>query len=91
METRSEVKTSLQIAVMGVVANLANADFKITNEKGPVYFLVKNDGLAQVSLQIKTMKGEDWITTNFDPGWNPELVWKIKQNAAVGLDLKYGY
>ncbi len=90
-ETRAEVKTSLQIAVMGVVTNLATADFKIDVVKGPEYFLIKNDTSATVSLQIKPMKGDSWITTNFDPGWNPELVREIKLNATVGLDLKYGY
>jgi len=91
MDTRAEVRTSLQIAVMGVVTNLGAADFKIDNANGPVCFLIKNDGAAQVGLQIKPMKGEAWIPTNFDPGWNPELVREIKLNATAGLDLKYGY
>jgi hypothetical protein len=91
METRAEVKTSLQIAFMDVVTNLAGADFKPSNERGPIYFLIKNDGTAQVELEVKPMKGDAWITTKFDQGWNPELIREIKLNATAGLDLKYGY
>jgi hypothetical protein len=90
MDTRAELKTSPQIGVMGIVTNLAAADFKIAGVKGPELFLVKNDGTDTVSLEVKIAKGDTFIATNFAPGWNPELVREIKLNAAA-LSLKWGY
>ncbi len=92
METRAEVRPSIQIAVLEEVTNLATQDFAPVKDDGaPLFFLIKNDGPAQVELEVKMMKGTAWIATKFDPGWNPELVQAVRTNVSADINLKYGY
>ena len=87
---RNYEKTSLQVSNMGVVNNLATADF---DNAGRV-FLIKNDGTDTVELEVNlaSMAQGQYVTTKFEVGWNPELVRSIKQNAsASSYDLKWGY
>jgi hypothetical protein len=86
--TAAGAATTLQIATMGTIANLAVADFALA---GSALFMLKNDGPAQVELQVKLANSADWITTKFDPGWNPEILKAVKTNASADINLKYGY
>ena len=79
---------SLQIGTLGVISNIATTDFSLAADAP---FLLKNDGLLQVELQVKLINSSAWITTRFETGWNPELLKAVKANAMDGLTLKYGY
>ena len=89
--TRAGVKTSPQIAVFGVITNLATANFKLADKDGqPAGFLIKNDSGAEVTLSIKTMLNAAFVETLIAPGWNFELCVEILQNATA-TNLKWGY
>jgi hypothetical protein len=88
METRSGEMNSLQIARMGIIENLLNADFSLTDGNS---FLIKNDGDDPVELEVQlAAMGDEFISTIFDTGWNPEIVRKIKQTSDE-VNLKWGY
>lgn len=86
--TASGATTTLQIATLGIVNNLGVADFSLP---GNALFMLKNDGPAQVELEVKLANNDAWIATKFDPGWNPEILKAIKTNASADINLKYGY
>lgn len=86
--TAAGAATTLQIATMETITNLANTDFALP---GNALFMLKNDGPAQIELQVKLANSLDWITTKFDPGWNPEILKSVKTNASADINLKYGY
>ena len=88
--TRSGEHVSAQIGKMGVIDNLQNADFSLADG---MCFNIKNDGIQPVklSVQLAGMKDGDFIETQFDCGWNPEIVRKIKATSLSSINLKYGY
>lgn len=88
--TRSGEQVSAQIGKMGVIDNLQNADFSLADG---MCFNIKNDGIQPVklSVQLAGMKDGDFIETQFDCGWNPEIVRKIKATSLSSINLKYGY
>ena len=88
--TRSGEHVSAQIGKMGVIDNLQNADFSLADG---MCFIIKNDGIQPVTLsvQLAGMKDGDFIETQFDCGWNPEIVRKIKATSLSSINLKYGY
>lgn len=90
MNTRSGESVSAQIGKMGTIANLANADFQLADGQP---FSIKNDGVQPVKLavQLAGMKDGDFIETQFDCGWNPEIVRKVKATSLSSINLKYGY
>ena len=89
-ETRSGEFVSAQIGKMGLIDNLQKADFRIADGQP---FNIKNDGTQPVmlSVQLAGMKEGDFIETQFDCGWNPEIVKAVKQTSLSGLNLKWGY
>ena len=89
-ETRSGEFVSAQIGKMGMIDNLQESDFKL---QGGQVFNIKNDGTQPVklSVQLAGMKDGDFIETQFDCGWNPEIVKAVKQSSLPKLDLKWGY
>ena len=88
--TRSGEQVSAQIGKMGVIDNLQNADFSLADG---MCFNIKNDGIQPVklSVQLAGMKDGDFIETQFDCGWNPEIVRKVKATSLSSINLKYGY
>lgn len=86
--TASGAATTLQISKMGVITNLAVADFALP---GNALFMLKNDGPAQIELEVKLADSDEWILTKFDPGWNPEILKAVKINVSADINLKYGY
>lgn len=76
---------SPQIGTMGVI-DLTD-DFSIERK----YFLVKNDGSDDVTLEVKLANTDEWIETTFYVGWNVELVKAIKAKTNTSYNLKYGY
>ena len=90
MNTRSGESVSAQIGKMGTIADLANADFQLADGQP---FNIKNDGIQPVTLsvQLAGMKDGDFIETQFDCGWNPEIVRKVKATSLSSINLKYGY
>ena len=77
---------SLQISEMGVI-DISSNEFSLD---GGRYFLVKNDNTEAVELTIALAeKPSEYVTTLFQPGWNPEMVVKISANSSVS-NLKYG-
>lgn len=89
-ETRSGETVSAQIGKMGAIDNLADKDFSLS---GGQCFNIKNDGTQPVklSVQLAGMNDGDFIETQFDCGWNPEIVKTVKQNSLSGINLKWGY
>lgn len=77
MNTRSGESVSAQIGKMGTIADLANADFQLADGQP---FNIKNDGIQPVTLsvQLAGMKDGDFIETQFDCGWNPEIIKTVK-------------
>ena len=69
------------------ITNLASADFIM--EEG---FLVKNDNDNAVELDVKYIGDPTgtWVTTKFQPGWNPDVLVAIKQTANGGT-LLWGF
>ena len=90
--TRSGEMVSPQIANMGTIADLTTKNFKLSD--GNV-FQVNNDSFAPVTLEVKlaSMSDEDdFVSTSFAVGWNPEIVREIKANAShTNVSLKWGY
>ena len=70
--TRSGEQVSAQIAKMGVVT-LTDDGFSLPDGQ---CFNIKNDGIAAVTLsvQLAGMSDGDFIETQFEIGWNPEIV-----------------
>ena len=89
-ETRSGEQTSQQIGKMGVIEGLQHGSFSLTDG---ACFNIKNEGASAVelSVQLAGMKDGEFITTKFDPGWNPEIVRVVKQSALGDINLKWGY
>ena len=74
------------------VMSLAAANFSLT---GGGKFCIKNNAEESVTLGVKYAKNADYgitafIDTTIFPGWNPEGVVEVEQNAAEGLDLQWG-
>lgn len=91
-KTRSGWNVSAQIAKMGwIYTDEMIDDFQL--EDGNC-FQIKNEGEEPIELtvQLAGMNDEETVTTNFDPGWNPEIVRRV-----VGIlgsenyNLKWGY
>lgn len=89
-KTRSGEFVLPQIGKMGKIDGLTNGDFTLPD--GQV-FNVKNDGLQPVTLavQLAGMSDGDFIETQFECGWNPEIVKAVKQTSVSGTNLKWGY
>lgn len=89
-KTRSGEFVSPQIGKMGIIGGLNNGDFTLPD--GQV-FNVKNDGVQPVklSVQLAGMSDGDFIETQFDCGWNPEIIKTVKQTSLSGTNLKWGY
>ena len=89
-KTRSGEFVSPQIGRMGVNDGLNNGDFTLPD--GQV-FNIKNDGVQPVklSVQLAGMSDGDFIETQFDCGWNPEIIKAVKQTSLSGTNLKWGY
>ena len=90
MDTRSGEMVSMQIGKMGLITNLANANFSLSDGQS---FNVKNDGNTYVDLEVRLagMNAGEFVSTRFDVGWNPEIVKEVKKTSLAGLKLKYGY
>jgi len=76
---------TMQVGNAEEVPSLALADYAPTTD---VPFLLKNDGTDNVTLEVKYANGTGWISTVFQPGWNPDQIKAIKTNATAGLTLK---
>lgn len=89
-ETRSGEIVSAQIGKMGTIDGLTDSDFKLD---GGQCFNIKNDGTQPVTLKVQLagMKDGETIETQFDCGWNPEIIRTVKQTSLSGLKLKWGY
>lgn len=89
-ETRSGEHVSAQIGKMGVIGDLSNGNFALADG---LCFNIKNDGTQPVklSVQLAGMEDGDFIETQFDCGWNPEIVKTVKQTSLSGTNLKWGY
>lgn len=86
MSNRMGQQESLQISKMGTI-DISTQDFV-----SPGFGVcIKNDGDEPVELQVNLwdMPDDEFITTYFDVGWNPEIVRTIKQGTGV-YDLKWG-
>ena len=89
MNTRSGESVSAQIGKMGVI-DLANGNFSLSDGQP---FNIKNDSASPVklSVQLAGMDDGDFIETQFDCGWNPEIIKAVKQTSLSGTNLKWGY
>lgn len=89
MNTRSGESVSAQIGKMGVI-DLANGNFSLSDGQP---FNIKNDSTSPVklSVQLVGMDDGDFIETQFDCGWNPEIIKAVKQTSLSGINLKWGY
>lgn len=88
--TRSGEQVSQQIGKMGVIGDLSNGDFALADGQ---CFNIKNDGTQPVklSVQLAGMADGDFIETQFDIGWNPEIIKAVKQTSLSSINLKWGY
>ena len=88
--TRSGEGVSAQIGKMGAITGLADGNFSLADGQ---CFNIKNDGTQPVklSVQLAGMSDGDFIETQFDCGWNPEIVKAVRQTSLSGINLKWGY
>lgn len=80
-KTRKGELPSAQIAEMGVI-DISSRDFSL--DGGP--FNIKNDLGTEVELEVylySDKKEAHPIITKFYPGWNPEIVRRVKQSPSV--------
>lgn len=80
---------SLQVAKFGVLDPSAE-DFALSgNEK----FCIKNQGTVAVTLEVvPAMEDTDtYVEMAFDPGWNAEVIRKVKKNTGTLPALRWGY
>lgn len=89
-ETRSGEHVSAQIGKMGTIDNLNKANFALPDGQ---CFNIKNDGTQPVTLsvQLAGMEDGDFIETQFDCGWNPEIVKTVEQTSLSSINLKWGF
>lgn len=89
MNTRGGESVPAQIGKMGVI-DLANGNFSLSDGQP---FNIKNDSTSPVklSVQLAGMDDGDFIETNFESGWNPEILKVIKATSLSGINLKWGY
>lgn len=90
-ETRSGEQVSAQIGKMGSITDLATADFSLSDGQN---FNIKNESLTPISLEVQLagMAYSETVTTQFNSGWNPEIVKRIVKNASLSnYNLKWGY
>jgi hypothetical protein len=87
--TRGGEVVSAQVGNLGIISNLNTANFK----KADTPFNVKNDGETAVVLEVNLwgMEQGEFVSTRFDPGWNPEIIREIKQTSLSNLNLRWGY
>lgn len=86
--TRSGEQVSAQIGRMGEIINLAQQNFSLND--GQV-FNIKNDGVSlTLEVRLAGMKEDEFISTTFQPGWNPEIVKEVKKTSDY-TNLKWGY
>lgn len=88
-QTRSGESLSLQAGMFDVM-DISTADFSIAgNQK----FHIKNEGTAAVSLEVIPAAAETdtYVPVSFDPGWNSEIVRKVKKNTGTLPTLLWGY
>lgn len=87
--TRSGEHVSAQIGKMGVVV-LTDSGFRLPDGQ---CFNIKNDGIAPVVLSVRLagMPDGDFIETQFDCGWNPEIVCEIASTSLTNINLKWGF
>jgi len=83
--TRSGEMASVQIGKMGIIDT--TSDFSLSDGQR---FNVKNDGEERITLEVQLAQMDDFISTSFDVGWNPEIVLAVKQTSQP-CDLKWGY
>lgn len=88
--TRSGEMVSAQIAKIGPITNLTNANFSLADGQ---CFNVKNDSLQPVKLHIQLagMADGEFVETTFEVGWNPEIIKVVKQTSLSNVNLKWGY
>ena len=89
-ETRSGEHVSAQIGKMGIIGGLQNGNFILPDGQ---CFNIKNDGIKPIvlSVQLAGMDDGDFIETQFECGWNPEIVRVVKQTSLPSDNLKWGY
>lgn len=78
--------------------NVTNGDYISAIKTGT---LIKNDTVdltdpnnpipKSVLLEVKLINDDNFVSTYFAPGWNPEIVKEIKQSSIEGINLKRGY
>jgi hypothetical protein len=88
-QTASGEFVSLQAGLFGIM-DISTADFSITGNKK---FYIKNEGTEAVSLEVIPAAAETdtYVTVKFDPGWNLEIVRKVKTNTGTLPTLLWGY
>ena len=85
---RANAANSLQISIMGNVADVA--EFSISDGMGGKEpFLLKNITEGPIQVEVVLAGMEEPITTVLYSGWNVELVKQV--NNAIADTLQYGY
>ena len=81
---------SAQIGKMGKIEDLQNANFSLSDGQP---FNIKNDGTESVKLEVQLVGMDEgqFIETNFERGWNPEIIKTVKQTSLSSINLKWGY
>jgi hypothetical protein len=88
--TRSGEMVSAQIGKMGLIDNLQEANFSLSDGQ---CFNIKNDSTQPVQLEVQLagMPNGEFVETNFEIGWNPEIVKTVKQTSLSSINIKWGY
>ena len=73
-----QIFASLQPKMAGKIEDIDSSNFTLL-DGGP--FLIKNDEIFDVTLEVKYELGDEFIETVFSPGWNPDAIKEIKQTS----------
>lgn len=87
-DTRSGEQASIQIGVMGEIIDLEMGNFSLPDGQ---CFNIKNDSDQPVQLTVQLAGMEEFITTTFYVGWNPEIVKVVRMGSTTNDSLMWGY
>lgn len=74
---------SLKTKVVFQPSRCLNIDMSADVTLGTQYFLVKVNGTEPVTLTVVYADDELEIETSFQPGWNPDVIKKIKADVLI--------
>lgn len=91
IQTPESIEIIPQVTDFGNIQGLRTTDFNLNGKN----FLIKNENIEDLWLEVKPALSQSFVKTKFIPGWNIELVKEVKKDATLTVDqeanIKWGY